>query len=94
MLVGMVQHLPPRSTSFHRIAAASLGSNVPIGVERIVAAAADADGLPLYQVYVALAWLRNEGVLRRKGRDSYVVADRGRLEHQGALDELWARLPA
>lgn len=48
--------------------------------------------LPSYQVYVTLAWLRQEDVIQKKGRDGYILR-RGGLG-DGALDKLWAALPA
>ena len=46
--------------------------------------------LPAYQVYVTLAWLRQAGVIQKKGRDGYVLR-RGGLG-DGAIDKLWTSL--
>jgi hypothetical protein len=54
------------------------------------------DEVPAYQVYVTLAWLRNVGVIEKKGRDGYVVENsettkRGADEHWKKLSELVAK---
>jgi hypothetical protein len=49
------------------------------------------DQYPSYQVYVALAWLRASGTIRRKGADGY-VADLERLTDE-QLMSLWSTLP-
>jgi len=48
--------------------------------------------IPAYQVYLTLGWFRSIGVIEKKGRDGYVLR-RGSLS-DGALDKLWASLPA
>jgi len=45
------------------------------------------DGVPNYQVYAVLAFLRREGVIRQQGRDGYLLSD-GIGMH---ASELWAR---
>jgi len=49
------------------------------------------DQYPSYQVYVALAWLRASGAIRRKGAGGY-VADLERLTDE-QLMSLWSALP-
>lgn len=54
------------------------------------------DEVPAYQVYVTLAWLRDVGVIEKKGRDGYVVENsestkRGADEHWKKLSELVAK---
>lgn len=47
-----------------------------VTMERILAqvGAADGDSAPTYQLYVALAWLRDEGLVRQHGRQGYSLA--------------------
>ena len=47
------------------------------------------DQLPSYQVYLALAWLRELGAVKKVGREGYVL--QGNMIENGGLDELWAR---
>jgi hypothetical protein len=48
--------------------------------------------IPSYQSYLALAWLRHEGVISKYGRDGYALKPTtARQEH---LAELWEALPS
>ena len=47
--------------------------------------------VPSYQAYLALAWLRDRGAVRKKGRDGYTYSERA-IDEAG-LEELWATLP-
>lgn len=47
--------------------------------------------VPAYQVYVTLAWLRNVGVVAKKGRDGYVIED-AEATKSGAQAQ-WQELP-
>jgi hypothetical protein len=47
--------------------------------------------VPAYQVYVTLAWLREIGVIAKKGRDGYVIED-AEATKSGAQDR-WQELP-
>lgn len=47
--------------------------------------------VPAYQVYVTLAWLREIGVIAKKGRDGYVIED-AEATKSGAQDR-WQDLP-
>lgn len=47
--------------------------------------------VPSYQAYLALAWLRDCGVVRRKGRDGYIYSERSIDEE--SIKELWTALP-
>ncbi len=46
--------------------------------------------VPGYQVYVIVAWLREAGVIEKKGRDGYLIRDKSIL--RGDLDEQWKSL--
>ena len=46
--------------------------------------------VPGYQVYVVIAWLREADVIKKIGRDGYVVRDKSVL--RGELDEQWNSL--
>lgn len=48
--------------------------------------------IPAYQVYVIVAWMRDAGIVERKGRDGYLVEDPSSLFSQ--FDALWSGLPA
>ncbi len=44
--------------------------------------------VPIYQVYVALAFLRDSGIVRRDGRDGYLVVDKQKFTDRAEL--LWS----
>jgi hypothetical protein len=48
--------------------------------------------IPAYQVYLVLAWLRQVGVVEKKGRNGYLW--RNRALNGGELDQFWNSLPA
>lgn len=48
--------------------------------------------VPGYQVYVVIAWLREAGLIQRKGRDGYVLSDPEHLA--GRVDDLWNAIEA
>ena len=48
------------------------------------------DEVPAYQVYVTLAWLRDVGVIEKKGRDGYVVEDSDTTRR--GVDDYWKQL--
>lgn len=48
--------------------------------------------LPGYQVYLAIAWLREMGLVEKRGRDGY-TADPGDLDEK-SLAQRWAKLPS
>jgi hypothetical protein len=50
------------------------------------------DEIPAYQVYVTLAWLRDAGVVEKKGRDGYVLREGSVVN--GGIEDLWQSLPA
>lgn len=47
--------------------------------------------LPSYQIYLALAWLRSEGVVKEHGRDGYAVSSGSHANDR--LEILWEALP-
>lgn len=47
--------------------------------------------IPSYQAYLALAWLRNAGVVERRGKDGYLLRN-GTLE-SAQLTQLWNSTP-
>ena len=52
---------------------------------------ADEAEVPGYQVYLCLAWLRQNGLIQQKGRQGYTVPS---PEHfQGRVEEKWRELP-
>lgn len=48
--------------------------------------------VPSYQVYLALAWLREHGAVKKMGREGYILE--GDVIRNGGLAELWARTEA
>jgi hypothetical protein len=46
--------------------------------------------IPIYQAYLCLAWLRNEGLIQPHGRQGYTVNDEEKLGP--AVDDHWQRL--
>jgi hypothetical protein len=48
--------------------------------------------VPSYQSYLALAWLRNEGVVTKHGRDGYSLKPTAATTER--LNELWKALPS
>ncbi len=51
----------------------------------------DGKDLPSYQAYLALAWMRNAGVITKNGRDGY-RADTDRLD-KATVSALWDSVP-
>ena len=47
--------------------------------------------IPAYQVYVTLAWLRDSGVVEKKGRDGYIL--RKSAVVNGGIEKLWESVP-
>jgi len=47
---------------------------------------------PSYQIYLALAWLRSEGVIKEHGRDGYAISSNSHTNDR--LEALWEALPA
>ena len=52
----------------------------------------DADGneVPIYEIYNTVAWLKAEGLIRKRGRKGYVVLSVDRLE--ATIGKTWERL--
>jgi hypothetical protein len=48
--------------------------------------------IPSYQAYLALAWLREEGIVKKKGRNGYILKPNTATSER--IDELWQALPA
>ena len=46
--------------------------------------------IPSYQIYVIVAWLREVGVIEKKGRDGYIIQEKSQL--RGKFNELWDSL--
>lgn len=49
------------------------------------------ENYPSYQSYLALAWLRDVGVVIKRGRDGYIL--KAGTAHREALARLWLALP-
>lgn len=50
------------------------------------------EDVPGYQIYVVVAWLREAGVIEKKGRDGYFVRNKAMLSDE--LNDLWESLYA
>jgi predicted lipid-binding transport protein (Tim44 family) len=48
--------------------------------------------IPSYQAYVVLAWLREEGIVKKKGRNGYIL--KANAAPPERIDELWKTLPS
>ena len=48
--------------------------------------------VPSYQIYVIVAWLRQAGVIEKKGRDGYIVHNTSRIK--GDFNEHWDSIQA
>jgi len=48
------------------------------------------EDIPGYQIYVVIAWLREAGLIEKKGRDGYFVRNKSVIS--GDLNELWESL--
>jgi len=48
--------------------------------------------VPSYQAYLALAWLRQEGIIIKHGRNSYILTPNTATPER--IDELWKALPS
>jgi hypothetical protein len=51
----------------------------------------DGTEIPGYQVYLTLAWLRKEGIVRQHGREGYSLLVRTELDK--SLEQRWSALP-
>lgn len=62
-------------------------------VENLLPLADSGDGMeiPAYQVYLALAWLRTEGLVHQHGREGYSLLVTSNLEK--TVEERWNALP-
>jgi hypothetical protein len=89
------EHRAPREAVLS--IARHLMSSVPEGsvfrVEELlpIPDAANGGELPVYQIHLTLAWLRQAGAIEKKGRDGYAARPEARAD--SSLDTLWADLP-
>ena len=88
------EHRAPRSAvvAFARHLADRTEIGEVFAMEKIfpVIASNDGDEVPGYQAYLALGWLRDVGLVEKKGRDGY-----RRLQEfdSASLDTFWGELP-
>jgi len=61
-----------------------------ITTEHLFPLAGDEEDAPVYQCYVALLWLRSEGLVEPRGRQGYIVPDPESLDTREA--QAWERL--
>lgn len=89
------EHRAPREAviAFVRHLSSRVAAGEVFAMENVLPAPDVVGGgeLPAYQAYLTLAWLRQVGVVDKKGRDGYVL----RIEPltNGELDRLWGELP-
>jgi hypothetical protein len=48
--------------------------------------------VPSYQAYLAMAWLREEGIIAKNGRNGYILKPSTATMER--IDELWRTLPS
>jgi hypothetical protein len=90
------EHRAPREAviAFARHLSGTVSEGKVFVVEDLMPVPDVANGgeIPAYQIYLTLGWFRRIGVVEKKGRDGYVL--RRAALGDGALDRLWAGLPA
>jgi len=87
-------HKAPRERVFAVVeAVAAAGGNGAVMSTEDLLAIQDESGeeIPQYQTYLALAWLRSQGVIRRHGRTGYKIEDHDRA--LGGFGKLWDMTP-
>lgn len=88
------EHRVPREAveAFARSLWSNMEPGRPFTMEEVLPVYdASGDKLPDYQVYLALAWLRNEDAIRKVGRNGYVLSIP--TMDSEMFDTLWNRLP-
>ena len=69
----------------------SVGSESLFEIESLFpVSTAPGEEIPGYQIYVIVAWLREAGVIEKKGRDGYIIQEKSKL--RGEFNELWDSL--
>lgn len=65
----------------------------PVPVEKLLPLTDPLDNteIPPHQVYLALGWLKSEGIVRQHGRDGYSLAVNG--DASKIVEQRWAALP-
>ena len=88
------EHRAPRETVFVVTSALSSKRSKKVFTMDQVLPLNDNAGheIPSYQAYLASAWLRSIGVVQRRGKDGYAVAN-GSLE-SSKVERLWNDIPA
>jgi hypothetical protein len=61
-------------------------------IEALLPAMGVHENMPIYQVYVVLAWLRAEDLVKQHGRQGYSLVDARALRTQ--IEDRWQALPA
>lgn len=77
---------------FAQVLGAAVGDGKTFAMENLLPVQ-DAAGeeLPNYQIYLTLAWLRDLGIVEKKGREGYVLTRP--LLDGAAFDRLWNQVP-
>jgi hypothetical protein len=89
------QHRAPKTVAGTLLKAiAALEAKMPVfTVDALLPLADPTDNteIPGYQVYLALAWLRKEGIVRQLGREGYSLLVKSELDK--SLEDRWTALP-
>ncbi|MCI0722275.1 MAG: hypothetical protein L0338_25375 [Acidobacteria bacterium] len=88
------EHRAPRGVVFltFNALASKVQPNSLFTMEQVLPVTDEAGNqIPSYQAYLAIAWLRSVGVVQRRGKDGYTLAN-GLLEPSN-VDQLWNSVP-
>ena len=90
---GEYEHRAPRRAAEALVKAVAAGGHGQLFGMDAVLPLSDAAGedLPSYQVYLALAWLRDQNAVTRHGRDGYALDPT--YKDATKIQELWDKLP-
>jgi hypothetical protein len=89
------EHRAPREVVFltFRVLASKVRPNSLFTMEQVLPVTDEAGSeIPSYQAYLAIAWLRSVGVVQRRGKDGYTLAN-GSLE-SSKVEQLWKSVPS
>jgi hypothetical protein len=89
---GEYEHRSPRATVLSLAHSLEAVAGKEFSVDEILPQTGrDGAEIPVYQVYLCLAWLRDIGVVKRHGRQGYSIASN--LNIVKAVDKSWQQLP-
>lgn len=88
------EHRAPREVVFFLLDAVrrNKGEGALFESQHILPLVENGREIPSYQAYLVLAWLREEGIIRKKGRNGYILKPQTATAER--IDELWKALPS